>query len=155
MIIDTLTAAAKSAFYPKVICKMLETIIDSNPYTLPVGQYQVQDKQMYFNVVEGETKPMASQKPEFHRQYLDIHIVLEGKEVIGAGVLGLPLTLSEPFNEPHDLGFSPEIPGETIINLQPGELAIIFPGELHRPMCTCASPSPLRKIVAKIDCALL
>jgi YhcH/YjgK/YiaL family protein len=110
---------------------------------------------MFFNVVEGETKLLADQKPEFHRQYLDIHLVLEGKEVIGAGVLGLPLPLSEPFNEAHDLGFSPAIPGETLIHLQPGELAVIFPGELHRPMSTCTAPAALRKIVAKIDCALL
>jgi beta-galactosidase beta subunit len=32
---------------------------------------------------------------------------------------------------------------------------VIFPLELHRPMCTFGVPSPLRKIVVKIDSALL
>ena len=155
MIIDALISSAENTFYPAAIRQMLETIIESNPYELPEGHYQVKDKQMFFNVVAGETKPLEVQKPEFHRQYLDIHIVLEGSEVIGAGVLGLPLTLSEPFNDNHDLGFCAAIPGETLIHLQPGELAIIFPGELHRPMSTCATPAVLRKIVAKIDAALL
>jgi len=155
MIIDALTTAANNPLYPAVIRQMLTTIIEHQPAELPAGHYQVQDKQMFFNVVEGETQPLATQKPEFHRQYLDIHIVLAGKEVIGAGVLGLPLTLSEPFNEAHDLGFCAEIPSETLIHLQPGELAIIFPGELHRPMSTCDTPAALRKIVAKIDCGLL
>lgn len=155
MIIDALTTAAENAFYPAAIRKMLATIIESNPYDLPAGHYQVQGKQMFFNVVDGETALLDNQKPEFHRQYLDIHIVLQGKEVIGAGVLGLPLTLSEPFNDAHDLGFCPAIPGETLINLQPGELAVIFPGELHRPMSTTTTPAPVRKIVAKIDCDLL
>ncbi|BBO64610.1 YhcH/YjgK/YiaL family protein [Serratia marcescens] len=155
MIIDALTTAVNNRFYPAAIRKMLASIIESEPYNLPVGHYQVQGKQMFFNVVEGETKLLADQKPEFHRQYLDIHLVLEGREVIGAGVLGLPLPLSEPFNEAHDLGFSPAIPGETLIHLQPGELAVIFPGELHRPMSTCTTPAVLRKIVAKIDGALL
>ncbi|MBJ3813887.1 DUF386 domain-containing protein [Shimwellia pseudoproteus] len=155
MIIDALATAATNPLYPAAIRQMLATIIEHRPAELPAGHYQVQGKQMFFNVVEGETKPLESQKPEFHRQYLDIHIVLEGNEVIGAGVLGLPLTLSEPFNDAHDLGFCPAIPGETLIHLQPGELAVIFPGELHRPMATCQTPAALRKIVAKIDCALL
>ena len=155
MIIDALATAAENTFYPAAIRKMLATIIESDPYGLPPGHYQVQGKQMFFNVSEGETRPLDSQKPEFHRQYLDIHIVLEGKEVIGAGVTGLPLDLSEPFNDAHDLGFCAAIPGETLIHLQPGELAIIFPKELHRPMSTCTTPAAVRKIVAKIDCALL
>ncbi|VDY63325.1 Toxin-antitoxin biofilm protein TabA [Shimwellia blattae] len=75
--------------------------------------------------------------------------------MIGAGVAGPEPTLSEPFNAAHDIGFCPAIPGETQIHLQPGELAVIFPGELHRPMSTCQAPAALRKIVAKIDRALL
>lgn len=155
MIIDTLAAAAGNPLYPAAIRKMLATIIESDPYSLPAGHYQVQGKQMFFNVAEGETRPLENQKPEFHRQYLDIHIVLDGNEVIGAGVRGLPLDLSKPFNDAHDLGFCAAIPGETLIHLQAGELAIIFPQELHRPMSTCTTPAALRKIVAKIDSALL
>jgi len=44
---------------------------------------------------------------------------------------------------------------ETLINLRPGELVILFPGELHRPMATLGKPAALRKIVAKIDAGLI
>lgn len=80
MIIDALTTAVNNRFYPAAIRKMLASIIENEPYNLPVGHYQVQGKQMFFNVVEGETKLLADQKPEFHRQYLDIHLVLKGKK---------------------------------------------------------------------------
>ena len=75
--------------------------------------------------------------------------------MVGAGVTGLPLELSEPFNDAHDLGFCRHIASETLIHLQPEELAIIFPLELHRPMCILTAPAALRKIVVKIDAALL
>lgn len=61
MIIDALTTAVNNKFYPAAIRKMLASIIESEPYNLPVGHYQVQGKQMFFNVVEGETKLLADQ----------------------------------------------------------------------------------------------
>jgi biofilm protein TabA len=155
MIIDTLSAGAVNPIYPAIIRQTLQAIIDKAPYTLPAGKYPLQGDSVFFSVVEGHTRLIAEQRPEFHRQYLDIHIVLAGKEVIGAGVTGLPLNLSEPFNTAHDLGFCHEIASETLIQLQPGELAVVFPLELHRPMCALEAPAALRKIVVKIDAALL
>ena len=155
MIIDTLSAGAVNPIYPPVIRQTLQAILGKAPHTLPVGKYPLQGDSVFFSVVEGHTRPLAEQRPEFHRQYIDIHIVLTGEEVIGAGVAGLPLELSEPFNAAHDLGFCQQIASETLIHLQPEELAIVFPLELHRPMCALQTPAPLRKIVVKIDAALL
>lgn len=155
MIIDTLTAAVDNPLYPAAIRRILAAIVELNPDTLPAGKYQVDGNQLFFTVAEGETRPLAEQRPEYHRQYLDIHIVLAGEEVIGAGVKGLPLEADGEFYVPHDLGFCLNIASESLIHLRPGELAILFPEELHRPMSTLGAPAPLRKIVAKIDSALL
>lgn len=155
MIIDNLTAAAVNPIYPAIIRKTLQAIIDKAPHSLPAGKYPLQGDSVFFSVVEGHTRALAEQRPEFHRQYIDIHIVLAGLEVVGAGVTGLPLDLSEPFNTAFDLGFCEHIASETLIHLQPEELAIVFPLELHRPMCTLDAPAALRKIVVKIDAALL
>ncbi|KEA53302.1 hypothetical protein DT73_08045 [Mangrovibacter sp. MFB070] len=155
MIIDTFTDAIRNPLYPKVICQTLQEIKNKKPHGLAPGKYIVQGDDIFFSVIEGETRPLNEQQPEFHRQYIDIHIVLSGKEIIGAGVKGLPLELSDPFNEEHDLGFCQKIASETLIHLQEEELAIIFPYELHRPMCTHEQTSSLRKIVVKINQALL
>ncbi len=155
MIIDTLSAGAVNPLYPAIIRQTLQAILDKKPHTLATGKYPLQGDSVFFSVVEGKTRLLAEQRPEFHRQYIDIHIVLSGEEVVGAGVTGLPLELSEPFNDAHDLGFCRHIASETLIHLQPEELAIIFPLELHRPMCSLTAPAALRKIVVKIDAALL
>ena len=155
MIIDTLAAAAKNALYPPVIRNALQAVIAQDPLSLPAGKYTVDGDNLFFTVAEGETRPLAQQRPEYHRQYIDIHIVLVGKEIIGAGNKGLTITPDGPFNAAHDIGFCEHISSESLIHLHPLELAILFPGELHRPMSALDAGARLRKIVVKINNDLL
>jgi uncharacterized protein, YhcH/YjgK/YiaL family len=155
MIIDTLAAAAKNALYPPVIRNALQAVIAQAPLSLPAGKYTVDGDNLFFTVAEGETRPLAEQRPEYHRQYIDIHIVLVGEEIIGAGNKGLTITPDGPFNAAHDIGFCEHISSESLIHLHPLELAILFPGELHRPMSALDAGAPLRKIVVKINNDLL
>ena len=39
--------------------------------------------------------------------------------------------------------------------LQPGDFAIFWPGELHRPLCTLTTPGPVKKLVVKVHQSLL
>ena len=155
MIIDTLAAAAKNALYPPVIRTALQAVIAQDPRSLPAGKYTVDGDNIFFTVVEGETRPLAEQRPEYHRQYIDIHIVLKGEEIIGAGNKGLEIVDDGPFNTAHDIGFCQAISSETLIHLHPEEIAIVFPGELHRPMSSLGAGAPLRKIIVKINSDLL
>lgn len=88
MIIDTLTAAAENELYPPVIRQALQAVLQQQPHALPPGKYTVESDNVFFTVVEGHTRPLSEQRPEYHRQYLDIHIVLKGEEIIGAGIKG-------------------------------------------------------------------
>ena len=155
MIIDTLAAAAKNALYPPVIRNALQAVIAQDPLSLPAGKYTVDGDNLFFTVAEGETRPLAEQRPEYHRQYIDIHIVLKGEEIIGAGNKGLEIVEDGAFNDAHDIGFCTQISSETLIHLHPEEIAIVFPGELHRPMSSLGAGAPLRKIIVKINSALI
>ena len=86
MIIDTLTAAAENELYPPVIRQALQAVLQQQPHALPPGKYTVESDNVFFTVVEGHTRPLSEQRPEYHRQYLDIHIVLKGEEIIGARI---------------------------------------------------------------------
>jgi len=155
MIIDTLSRAEKTTFYPAGIRQALHAVIAQDPHTLPPGKYIVDGDNLFFNVVEGETRPLAEQRPEYHQQYIDIHIVLTGEEIIGAGNKGLEIIPDGAFNDAHDIGFCMQISSETLIHLHPEEIAIVFPGELHRPMGSLGAGAPLRKIIVKINRDLL
>ena len=129
-------------------------MLQQQPHALPPGKYTVESDNVFFTVVEGHTRPLSEQRPEYHRQYLDIHIVLKGEEIIGAGNKGLPVVEDGHFNTTQDIGFCQAIDSETLIHptrksWRSSSLANYTADGLPR------TRAALRKIVVKIDRALL
>ncbi|NIY47432.1 YhcH/YjgK/YiaL family protein [Cedecea colo] len=155
MIIDKLSNAASNPVYPQAIRHALRAIVANKPQQLANGKYPIEGELIYFSVFDGKTKPLEEQRPELHARYIDIHIVLEGEELIGAAPIEQRQQPDGEFDEQNDIGFFRGMGCETLIKLLPGDLAILFPGELHRPMATSGTPGALRKIVAKIDVNLI
>ncbi|HEY3589126.1 MAG TPA: YhcH/YjgK/YiaL family protein [Buttiauxella sp.] len=155
MIIDKLDNAARNPVYPQVIRHALQAIIANQPQKLANGKYPIEGELIYFSVFDGKTKPLEEQRPELHARYIDVHIVLEGVEIIGAAPVEQQQPADGEFDEQNDIGFYKGMGCETLIKLLPGDLAILFPSELHRPMVTLNEPAGLRKIVAKIDASLI
>lgn len=155
MIIDKLNNAAHNPVYPQVIRQTLQAIIANKPQQLANGKYSIEGELIYFSVFDGKTKLLEEQRPELHARYIDVHIVLEGKELIGAATSEQQQQQDGEFDELNDIGFFKGMGCETLINLQPADIVILFPGELHRPMATLGKPAALRKIVAKIDASLI
>ena len=54
------------------------------------------------------------------------------------------------FDSERDYGLFEGITTETLLTLAPGDIALLFPGELHRPMGTLGDVAPIRKIVVKV-----
>ena len=96
-----------------------------------------------------ETKTVEEAKFEAHKKYIDIQIVLEGRE----GCYYLPLEGLEedgPFIPDRDLGF---YKGESRIcfPLETGMFAIFFPPDVHKPSCDFeGKKSKNHKIVVKV-----
>lgn len=155
MIIDKLDNAALNPAYPQVIRHALQAILANQPQQLANGKYPIEGELIYFSVFDGKTKPLEEQRPELHARYIDVHIVLEGEEIIGAAPEGQHQQPDGEFDETNDIGFYKGMGCETLIKLLPGDLTILFPGELHRPMATLGEPAALRKIVAKIAVSLV
>lgn len=155
MIIDKLENAAQNPVYPTVIRHALQAIIANCPQQLANGKYPIEGELIYFSVFDGKTILLEEQRPELHARYIDVHIVLEGEEIIGAAPVDQQQQQDGGFDEQNDIGFYKNMGCETLIKLRPGDLTILFPGELHRPMATLNEPAALRKIVAKIDMSLI
>ncbi len=155
MIIDTLADGAANPFYPVAIRRALQGIQAFDLAALAPGKYQIEGDLIFMTLVEGVTRPLNDQRPEFHRHYIDVHLVLEGEEIVGAATRDQATTAAQEFDSEHDIGFCPSMGTESLIRLAPGDVVLIFPGELHRPMATLGQPARLRKVIAKIDMSLL
>ncbi|XBS70403.1 YhcH/YjgK/YiaL family protein [Acerihabitans sp. KWT182] len=155
MIIDTVARAAVNPLYPAIVRRLLQMLRQHPLPLLEPGRYVIDGDALFFTVIEGTTRPLAGQRPELHRRYVDVHLLLEGEEIIGAAPLESRQLPDGPFNEEEDIGFYQGMGEESVIRLRPGDVMLLFPGELHRPMATLGEPGRLRKVVAKIDSALL
>ncbi|CNL73446.1 YhcH/YjgK/YiaL family protein [Yersinia proxima] len=155
MILDELKSAVNNPFYPDAIRRTLATISKMDLAHLPAGELDIEGREIYLNHIIASSKPLYEQAPELHRYYIDIHILLDGSEVIGASPSAQGQRPTMDFDSERDYGLFEGITTETLLTLAPGDIALLFPGELHRPMGTLGDVAPLRKIVVKVANHLL
>ncbi len=155
MILDELKSAVNNALYPDAIRRTLATINKMDLTNLPAGELDIEGREIYLNHIIASSKPLYEQAPELHRYYIDIHILLEGSEVIGASPSAQGQRPTMDFDTERDYGLFEGITTETLLTLAPGDIALLFPGELHRPMGTLGDIASLRKIVVKVANHLL
>ncbi|MCH7349819.1 YhcH/YjgK/YiaL family protein [Aeromonas sp. MR7] len=118
----------------------------------PLGKREIDGLTLFCLVSEELTEPTADRRGEFHQQYLDIQLLLRGEEWIGVGPHAYG---NEGADHPHpDLWFVDD-EQTSYLALQPGDFAIFWPGELHRPLCTPNQPAQVKKLVVKVHRDLL
>ncbi len=96
----------------------------------PLGKQEIDGLKLFCLVSEALTEPAADRRGEFHQRYLDIQLLLRGEEWIGVGPYGY---VAEGDHPHPDLWFV-EDEQTSYLALQPGDFAIFWPGELHRPL---------------------
>ncbi|WP_309120280.1 YhcH/YjgK/YiaL family protein [Paenibacillus sp.] len=121
------------------------------------GKYRIQGDEMYASVMTISSKPPSEQPAEKHETYLDIHLLLEGSEVIGWRLEDGSEMPSQAYDAERDFALYDELRNESYLLLQPGMFVVLFPEDLHRPGLSeaDAGPSTIRKVVVKIRHALL
>ncbi|MDR1316781.1 MAG: YhcH/YjgK/YiaL family protein, partial [Spirochaetales bacterium] len=96
-----------------------------------------------------ETKNLSDAKFEAHRKYIDIQMVIEGRE----GCYYLPyggLAEDGPFAADRDVGF---YRGEdrACFPLEPGMFAVFFPEDVHKPSCDFGGKkAKIHKVILKV-----
>ena len=83
---------------------------------------------------------------EGHRKYIDVHILLEGKETIGWTPLSKALCKQKDYDEAKDYLLYADTPS-VFIDVNPGEFVIVYPEDLHAPGI---GDGKIRKLVAKV-----
>ena len=116
--------------------------------TLKVGRYEIEKDNCWAMVQDCELTPFGDiQRPEVHRDFIDIQAPIDGPETYGlADTKGV---LYQPFDEAKDIGFA-DAKTEPL-TVQPGEFAIFFPVTGgHAPCKTLGPKTVRRKLVIKV-----
>jgi YhcH/YjgK/YiaL family protein len=113
---------------------------------LPLGRTEVDGDRVFVNVMEAVTKPSEEGVFEWHEDYLDIQIDLEGQEAVetafAAGEIVRPY---EP-----DCGQCKGAPTASV-TLGGGTFTICMARELHKPgVAVNGVPAAIKKCVVKV-----
>lgn len=113
---------------------------------LPSGKYDIGNRGVFALVSEYKTKEITQCFIECHRKYIDIQMILTGREKIG--VCNKKDCAEEAYIDDRDFQ---KLHGEVgFINLTPGMFAIFFPHDGHMPQAQYADkPETVKKIVIK------
>ena len=141
-------------YLPPVFERAMSLFLARRESMAKPGHYQLEGEDIYVNVEEGATRPAAERRFEMHRRYIDIQIVLEGRERMDFALQEPQDPPSEDHLEEKDIAFYPEPKAVKSLCLEAGGFAVFLPGELHAPNLAAEAPERHRKAVIKIRASL-
>lgn len=120
--------------------------------SLEDGEYEIEGEKLFARVMtcklikEGDSGTIV----ESHRRYADIHMVLEGEEVMH-WFTNESVQVRKEYSLENDVEFYDEaaVAGVRIVN-RPGTVCVFYPGEVHRPQLASSSGGQIRKVVVKV-----
>lgn len=127
--------------------EVFEYIKGSNWQEMAFGKIQPQGKRWFVIYSNPECLAQNEQVLEYHKKYLDIHVLLEGQEIIGWKSLSDCSEIKKEFDFENDYGLYNDQP-TMFAQLIPNQFAIVYPEDAHAPII---GKGKIKKIVAKIE----
>ena len=111
------------------------------------GRHDIKDDKLFVNIVEYETTKPENRFWEAHKDYLDLHLLLDGKEQIDLNFLK-NMTLGEYVKEED----YQKIEGNknSSVVLSEGDFLICYPNDGHMTAIAVGEPQKIKKAIFKI-----
>lgn len=114
---------------------------------MPTGKHYIDGDNLYVNILQYETKDETNCIWESHKQYLDLHYIISGQEIIG--ISDIRNMLIGEYEEAKDYvhingSFDAKILCKT------GSLLLINPEDAHKTAIKANEPCLVKKAVFKI-----
>ena len=122
---------------------------------LPDGVHQIRGDSIVARVHTGQTRPEDECALESHRAYVDVHVVLDGRETIALWPTDR-LVVRTPYSDRQDVAFyDPPSEAGLRLTLSPGFFAVLFPQDAHMTQVMDRRPAAIKKLVMKISVGLI
>ena len=134
-------------YLPVDIKKCFEYAASNNLLDFEKGSYKIDGNNLFVNIVEYETIDVENRFWEAHKNYLDLHLMLDGKEQIDVNFIG---NMEEKeFVEKDDfLPLEGDKNGHVI--LEKDDFLICYPNDAHRTAVKVNNPKKIKKAIFKI-----
>ena len=146
MIVTNLNNTERIESLHPLFKKLFDYVKTHDILNTPCGRIDIDGDNLYINNVNPECIPAEKQVLEVHRDYIDVQILLQGKETIGWKALEDSKEEVKPYEKEGDCALYSDTP-TTWIHLVPGQLAIFFPEDAHAPVI---GEGKIRNMIAKV-----
>lgn len=139
--------AANPAYWEKAF----EYFKNTDLLALAPGKYPIDGKDgenVFATISEYNTQDPSERQWENHKKYLDIQIILSGKEKMGKAPYA-EATPNVPYNETKDIEFRKASNGKNYV-AEPGTFFIFFPSDSHMPNQNADGVVKVKKVVLKL-----
>ncbi|MFK8281295.1 YhcH/YjgK/YiaL family protein [Capnocytophaga cynodegmi] len=147
MILSDLSQSSRYEKLHSAFPKVFQYVKSHNLLNAELGKIEIDGDKVFIINSEPECLSKENQVLEYHRKYLDIHILLSGEETIGWKNLADCKQEKKAFDEENDYGLYEDKP-TTYITLKPNQFAIVYPEDAHAPII---GEGKIRKLVVKIS----
>ncbi len=117
--------------------------------TVATGKHVVDGDRVFALVQEYQSKTARPIVWESHRKYIDVQLIVSGRERMGCTPLSSGLTVTRPYDEAGDAAL---YTGEgSLLYFTAGMFAVYGPRDVHAPGVAWADAAePVRKVVMKV-----
>jgi len=146
MILDSLDNIAECRELHPALAEALDFIRSADLAALSPGRHEVRDDRIYVSVSRGPGRARDDGLLEVHRKYIDIQIVLDGREEMGWKPLSRCARPEAGYDAERDIQFFQDEP-DSWMTVRPGQFAVFFPWDAHLPL---VSAGIVHKAVVKV-----
>jgi biofilm protein TabA len=136
--------AANPAYWEKAF----EYFKKTDLLALAPGKYPIDGENVFATISEYNTQDPSERQWENHKKYLDVQIILSGKEKMGKAPYA-EATPNVPYDETKDIEFRKASNGKNYL-AEPGTFFIFFPCDSHMPNQNADGVVKVKKVVFKI-----
>ena len=140
MIISNLQNSGRVESLHPLFKKLFDYVKTHDLLHTPCGRIELEGNNLFINNVNPTCVTADKQVLELHREYIDVHILLEGNETIGWKAIEDLTEEKQPYQAEGDCALYTDKP-TTYINLLPGQFAIVFP---------VIGEGKIRKLIGKV-----
>lgn len=147
MIFENIKNLEEYSFLEDKIKECFTYAKENDLMSFDTGRHDIKGDELFVNIVEYETTKPENRFWEAHKDYLDLHLLLDGKEQIDLNFLK-NMTLGEYIKEED----YQKIEGykNSSVTLSQGDFLICYPNDGHMSAIAVDKPQKIKKAIFKI-----
>ena len=146
MIYDQISNAEKYFCLHPLFEKAFQYLLKNDFSKLPAGKYQIEQDSLFALVNNYFSKSIDESFAESHKKYIDIQLVISGKERMGFGLFD-DFT-HEQYDSERDL--QKHTGKLNFIDVEKNRFVLFYPNDIHMPGLQIEKPEEIKKVVIKV-----